>query len=466
MLTASLDGSSDLGLELVDDNDQKAVRVSGSTTILRVGDLILSVDGEKVDHHATAIQLLDEPGVHNVRFVRRPNPSYSGVFGGGFALGILVGIVFMLSITLSSRRAPPQPSPHGSWSKPCNCFKPDAFFNSGSDAAYEANYKDLFALGRKKLGYELPLPNFSAPVEHRHWFTDLPQGFSYRVPAQERLWRSFIDARCVRPEHRNLLKDTGMYPDLDRTFFFCMLRRLQPRRLVEIGAGQSTVVARAALANNSVACEHTVIEPYRAHEVPAGVRVLQHELQNIPNLSAFEALRADDVLFIDSSHVVMPYGDTLVEMLALLPRLRAGVYVHFHDIFLPFDYPEPWTKRQNLVYTEQWALALMLAGADADWEVVWSSWLMRETRQEVLLAMPNYPLSHPTGPNGASFWIRKLKGPRRGHGHRRNAVWDKLYAAPALRRSFAAKPKERAAAGASSNRSRDPRVRPARRGGG
>lgn len=286
--------------------------------------------------------------------------------------------------------------------------------------AFPDAYRELYKQGRELLSYELPLPAPENAIKLRRWFEDMPKVIDMRGDEQEALWRQFIKNGCVRPTDEALLKDRGwMFPDLDRTALYCMLQHLKPRRMVEIGAGESTEVANAALErlvsqNSSIPlCEHTVIEPYRTSQVPRGpgVTVIGMELQALPDTALFESLASGDVLFIDSSHTVMPYGDTLTELLAILPRLHEGVYVHFHDIFLPWDYPKAWSTRNNLVYSEQWAIALLLCGASAEWEVVWSSWYMREQRQDALLAMPHYPLSAPTGPNGASLWLRKKAGP-------------------------------------------------------
>lgn len=147
-----------------------------------------------------------------------------------------------------------------------------------------------------------------------------------------------------------------------------------------------------------------------------------------------------DVLFIDSSHVVKPYGDTLHELIYILPRLNKGVLVHIHDIFLPFDYLPRWSSRQGLVYTEQWLVALLLYGSDT-WEVspplhptsilqsdhvltlfppclnplspgtcplqvVWGSRIMMTEHSSTLHRMRNYPTRTP---DGGSLWIRKVK---------------------------------------------------------
>lgn len=83
--------------------------------------------------------------------------------------------------------------------------------------------------------------------------------------------------------------------------------------------------------------------------------LVKRQLEDLQIENEFEALEWGDLLFIDSSHVVKPYGDTLLELLVILPRLKKGVIVHIHDIYLPHDYPYD-TKNfdRTTVWTEQW----------------------------------------------------------------------------------------------------------------
>ena len=192
--------------------------------------------------------------------------------------------------------------------------------------------------------------------------------------------------------------------------FLCAVRHFKPSRVLEIGSGESTEVVRAAILASGLVT-HIAIEPYRWELVPRDVTVHKQEVQTVPN-DVFDELSVNDILFIDSSHVTMPYGDTLTELVTILPRLNRGVLVHIHDIFLPYDYPPDWFNK-NYVYTEQWLVALMLYGADKEWEVVWGSRLMMD-HHEVLLSMENYPLRpEQLIPNGGSLWIRKLGAPVR-----------------------------------------------------
>ena len=85
------------------------------------------------------------------------------------------------------------------------------------------------------------------------------------------------------------------------------------------------------------------------------MKVVQRRVEEI-DVAYFDQLERNDILFIDSSHVVRTGGDVTFLMLEVLPRLSAGVVVHFHDIFLPFDYPADMILDRHLFWTEQYPL--------------------------------------------------------------------------------------------------------------
>lgn len=268
-------------------------------------------------------------------------------------------------------------------------------------------YADLYDQARRVFDYESPLPNPVIPSSYkaRFKYTTL---FDYNVDAQITLWDTFVKNDCVLPKHKRALRPEGMFPDLDKVVLFCMLKHIIPKRMVEIGSGESTRVAVLAFDELEEAGHtralHICIEPYRVQHVPRTVIILQQEVESV-NDDTFLQLQADDVLFIDSSHVVKPYGDTLHELVYILPRLRKGVYVHIHDIFLPYDYPSRWSRMKGLVYTEQWLVALFLYGNDM-WEVVWASRIMMMKHKNIIRRMRHYPVNHP---DGGSLWIKKIK---------------------------------------------------------
>jgi hypothetical protein len=83
----------------------------------------------------------------------------------------------------------------------------------------------------------------------------------------------------------------------------------------------------------------------------------------------FSKLEENDILFIDSSHVVRPNGDVVFEYLELLPTLGPGVIVHLHDIFTPRNYPHQWLAEKVLFWNEQYLLEAFLANNES-WDII------------------------------------------------------------------------------------------------
>ncbi|NCY26774.1 MAG: class I SAM-dependent methyltransferase, partial [Alphaproteobacteria bacterium] len=118
----------------------------------------------------------------------------------------------------------------------------------------------------------------------------------------------------------------------DAEYWYSVVRHFKPARIIEIGSGNSTLVARLAIARNQAEspayrCEHICVEPYEMPWLEAtGVQVLRHRVEEVEP-SLFDSLGESDILFIDSSHVIRPQGDVLTEFLQILPRLAPGVVV-------------------------------------------------------------------------------------------------------------------------------------------
>ena len=134
----------------------------------------------------------------------------------------------------------------------------------------------------------------------------------------------------------------------------------------------------------------TRLEPRRAQEIPA---------------EAFDALEADDILFIDSSHVVQVGGDVTHLFLQVLPCLKPGVVVHVHDIFLPHDYPRAWVMEHHRFWTEQYLLHAFLL-FNRGFEVLLApAWLAAHHPEALAAAIPSYDAA--CGRPG-SFWMRRV----------------------------------------------------------
>lgn len=162
--------------------------------------------------------------------------------------------------------------------------------------------------------------------------------------------------------------DNGSFTDFDAAVLYTLLRDLKPRRYIEVGCGFSSLVSAVALEKNiqeGHPCRATYIDPEPRLDLRARLSFAELRLapvQNVP-VEVFRELEAGDVLFIDTSHVLKLQGDVEYELVHILPALRAGVWVHIHDIFTPYDYPEDWlTTRIRFVGNEQYAVECLLSG--------------------------------------------------------------------------------------------------------
>ena len=150
----------------------------------------------------------------------------------------------------------------------------------------------------------------------------------------------------------------------DAEVYYQIIRYFKPRKIVEIGAGQSTLIANEALNNNRKLNNHKTelicVEPYENKWLEKqDIKVIRNKIEEIDD-SLILDLNKNDILFIDSSHIIKPQGDILKIFLEILPKLKSGVIVHIHDIFSPRDYPERWLKIENRFYNEQYILESIL----------------------------------------------------------------------------------------------------------
>jgi predicted O-methyltransferase YrrM len=244
-------------------------------------------------------------------------------------------------------------------------------------------------------------------------------GVDFRDAEQMRLLEDFVadfGAELAElpldqtPDPRQYYLRNWAYGTVDAEVLYSIIRRFKPRRVIEIGSGQSTLLTAQALRRNAAdgatPADFTAIEPYPNKVIRAGIpglsRLVPTPVQEVP-VATFEALEANDVLFIDSSHVVAAGSDVVYEFLEILPRLKPGVIVHVHDIFMPAEYLREWIMDEHRFWTEQYLLQAMLANNPA-WEVLWGSSYMHLAHPELLAkAFPSYTAK--AWP--ASLWMRK-----------------------------------------------------------
>lgn len=208
--------------------------------------------------------------------------------------------------------------------------------------------------------------------------------------------------------------DNGAFESVDGEILYCMVRHFKPNKIFEIGSGNSTYLsAQAILKNkeedNDYECELVAIEPYPNDILKAGFpglsKLIPKKVQDIP-LSEFKKLRENDILFIDSSHVLKIGSDVQYEYLEILPRLHKGVIVHLHDIFLPAEYPKEWVLEDYRFWTEQYLLQAFLAFNDGFRPLFAGSYMHLKHPDKLEASFSSYKRDERWP---GSFWIRKIK---------------------------------------------------------
>lgn len=153
----------------------------------------------------------------------------------------------------------------------------------------------------------------------------------------------------------------GQYGFSDAMSYYCFIRSLRPSTVVEIGSGFSTLIAIEALEKNAAGSVHC-IEPFPREFLKKDGRVTLHSIkaQEVQPEFLNDLLRDGDILFIDSTHTVKSGSDCLHIYLRLLPEIRRNIFVHVHDVFLPFGMPKGWLLNHQLFWTEQYLLLAFL----------------------------------------------------------------------------------------------------------
>ena len=190
----------------------------------------------------------------------------------------------------------------------------------------------------------------------------------------------------------------------DAAIYYALIRHLKPQRIIEVGGGYSTQIAQQALTGNG-AGHLTCIEPYPEERLVGAkpdVTLIQKRVQEL-DLAFFSCLEANDILFIDSSHVAKFGSDVCYEFLEVLPSLSRGVWIHVHDIFFPHDYPSEWLLNRRMAWNEQYFLEAFLSFNRTFSPQLANSWICLEHRAEAANVWPMALAG------ASSFWMKRVK---------------------------------------------------------
>lgn len=195
----------------------------------------------------------------------------------------------------------------------------------------------------------------------------------------------------------------------DGSVLHAMLRLHRPRRLVEVGSGHSSACAIDTIDRYlDGQVDVSFVEPYPAllikllGEEKSKQYAIHASFVQDTDMAVFTQLEAGDFLFIDSTHVMKTGSDVCHELFNVLPALKPGVFVHFHDIFWPFEYGPNWIVKENRSWNEIYGLRTFLMYNDA-FEIVFFNDYFARTQRELIEA--DYPLMLKN--SGGSIWLRK-----------------------------------------------------------
>ena len=157
----------------------------------------------------------------------------------------------------------------------------------------------------------------------------------------------------------------GFFEYGDAEIYYQLIRHIKPKNILEIGSGQSTLIALEAIKKNKnidkINTKINCVEPYENTWLDNfNIKIIRKKIEDL-HANYYLSLKSGDILFIDSSHVIRPQGDVLKIFFEIIPKLKKGVIIHIHDIFTPKDYPEKWLINENRFWNEQYLVeALMM----------------------------------------------------------------------------------------------------------
>lgn len=276
---------------------------------------------------------------------------------------------------------------------PVNLYAPPGHFSSPiGNPKQIASAFDAMALGR--IPESLPGITIDRPAMVEKWNALVP------------LLKSSPFTDSKKPGFRYAYINE-FYCVADGVTLQAMIRYHRPKKIIEIGNGWSSACILDTVERYLDHCELTFIDPFpKRFQALAGadlarVRHFACAVQSV-GLPIFDALEDNDILFIDSSHVLRTGSDVCFDIFEILPRLRSGVLVHIHDIFWPFEYPRAWAVDNNCSWNEIYAVRAFLMNNDK-WEILlFNDYLAKLERPLIEASWPDFLRN-----SGGALWLRR-----------------------------------------------------------
>ena len=267
----------------------------------------------------------------------------------------------------------------------------------------------------RPIHYYEPLPDFRAITAEATKRRRVSPAIEFNLDAQRQLVRTLgvryraelVDIAAAR----GFDFENDYFAGFDACMYYALIRHLQPRHVIEIGAGMSTRIAARALERNReqdhpgrLICIDPFPQSRLTDDMPA-VTSVEQPVEQVP-LEQFDILQANDILFIDSSHAVKFGGDVCREILEILPRLSRGVWIHLHDIFFPNDYPPAWVIDRRIAFNEQYLIEAFLAFNGSFAVRAADHWLANDYGEDVTALM--HQPTMPATARSSSLWVERV----------------------------------------------------------
>jgi hypothetical protein len=277
------------------------------------------------------------------------------------------------------------------------------------------------ALNELKRGRELARNPQLAFAQPGHFYSPFPNLETAHAHVPDQLAGINLNERrqlalleTFAPYHQDIpFSDDGRYSYKnpffghgDAVMLYCMMRHYNPRRIIEVGSGYSSAAMLDTRERLVRDVELTFIEPFpvrlkklaRSDDI---FQLIEKPVQDVA-LTAFTALRKDDILFIDSSHVTKFGSDVNYLFFHVLPSLSSGVVIHLHDIGYPFEYPREWLENGR-AWNEAYLLRAFLQYNSA-FEILYWNAIMGVRNADAIGTYLPVMLEE----IGGSIWLTKL----------------------------------------------------------
>ncbi|GAB4202833.1 MAG: class I SAM-dependent methyltransferase [Bacteroidia bacterium] len=240
------------------------------------------------------------------------------------------------------------------------------------------------------------------------------------ISKQSESYKTLLKSFLKYKDHLQSIKDSkketnenlpawnnGFLPGLDIIGIYGMLAEIKPKIYFEIGSGNSTKVARKCITDNHLNTQIISLDPFpRTNIDHLSDKVIRKPIETLDDYRFIvDSLNENDILFIDNSHGVYPNSDATICFMEILPYLKKGVIVHFHDIYLPYDYPQFMCDRY---YNEQYMLAAFIMSDTDRYKVVLPNFYISENKElsSIISEIWEHPNLSNVEKHGGSFWLQ------------------------------------------------------------